>query len=46
MQSFLILIDSIVTLIVWALIIQVIMSWLIAFNIVNTQNRFICEKRH
>ena len=41
MQSMLILIDSLVTFIVWALILQVIMSWLIAFSIVNTQNKFI-----
>jgi YggT family protein len=43
MQSFLILIDSLVTLIVWTLIIQVIMSWLIAFNIINIQNRFVWQ---
>ena len=41
MQSMLILIDRLVTFIVWALILQVIMSWLIAFSIVNTQNKFI-----
>ena len=41
MQSMLILIDNLVTFIVWALILQVIMSWLIAFSIVNTQNKFI-----
>ena len=41
MQSMLILIDTLVTFIVWALILQVIMSWLIAFSIVNTQNKFI-----
>lgn len=43
MQSILILIDSLVTLIVWALILQVIMSWLIAFNIVNTQNKIVWQ---
>ena len=43
MQSFLILIDTLVTLIVWILIFQVIMSWLIAFNIVNTHNRFVWQ---
>ena len=41
MQSILILIDNLVTLIVWVLILQVIMSWLIAFNIVNTQNKIV-----
>jgi YggT family protein len=43
MQSMLILIDSLVTLIVWALILQVIMSWLVAFNIVNIQNKFVWQ---
>ena len=43
MQSFLILIDTLVTSIVWILIFQVIMSWLIAFNIVNTHNRFVWQ---
>ncbi len=43
MQSLLILIDSLVTLIVWTLILQVIMSWLIAFNVVNTHNRLIWQ---
>ena len=43
MQSFLILIDTLVTLIVWILIFQVIMSWLIAFNIVNTHNRLVWQ---
>ena len=43
MQSMLILIDSLVTLIVWALILQVILSWLVAFNIVNTQNKFVWQ---
>ncbi|MDB9761828.1 YggT family protein [Alphaproteobacteria bacterium] len=43
MQSMLILIDSLVTLIVWALMLQVIMSWLVAFNIVNTQNKFVWQ---
>ena len=43
MQSFLILINNLVTLIVWILIFQVIMSWLIAFNIVNTHNRFVWQ---
>jgi len=43
MQSILILIDNLVTLIVWVLILQVIMSWLIAFNIVNTQNKIVWQ---
>jgi len=43
MHSFLILIDSIISLIVWILILQVIISWLIAFNIVNANNRFVWQ---
>ena len=41
MKSILILFDNIVTLYIWVLIINVIISWLIAFNILNTQNRFV-----
>ena len=42
MQSFLLLIDQAIGLYVWALIIAVILSWLTAFNVINTQaNRFI-----
>lgn len=43
MHSFLILIDSIVNLIVWLLILQVILSWLIAFNILNLENKFVFQ---
>ncbi|MDP6174775.1 MAG: YggT family protein [Rhodospirillales bacterium] len=41
MQSLLILIHSLLTLCLWVLVIAVIMSWLTAFNMINTQNRFI-----
>ena len=41
MKSILILFDNIVTLYIWVLIINVIISWLIAFNILNTSNRFV-----
>ena len=41
MKSILILFDNIVTLYIWVLIINVIISWLIAFNILNTRNRFV-----
>ena len=43
MHSFLILIDSIVNLIVWLIILQVILSWLIALNILNSGNRFVWQ---
>ena len=41
MKSFLILFDSIVNLYIWILIINAILSWLIAFNVLNIQNRFV-----
>ncbi len=41
MNSVLILIDQIITLYIWLLIASAVLSWLIAFNIVNTQNRFV-----
>ena len=41
MKSILILFDNIITLYIWVLIINVIISWLIAFNILITSNRFV-----
>jgi len=41
MKSALILFDNIVTLYIWILIINVVLSWLVAFNILNTGNRFV-----
>jgi len=41
MQSILILIDTILNLYVWCIIISAILSWLVAFNVVNTSNRFV-----
>ena len=41
MRSFLILFDSVVNLYIWILIINAILSWLIAFNVLNIQNRFV-----
>ena len=41
MKSILILFDNIVNLYIWVLIIHVIFSWLVAFNILNTSNRFV-----
>ena len=35
------LLDSLISLYLWCLFIFVILSWLINFGIVNTQNRFI-----
>ena len=41
MKSVLILFDNIVSLYIWILIIHVIFSWLVAFNVLNTSNRFV-----
>ena len=41
MKSVLILFDNIVGIYIWILIINAIISWLVAFNILNTSNRFI-----
>ena len=41
MKSVLILFDNIVNLYIWILIIHVIFSWLVAFNVLNTSNRFV-----
>ena len=41
MKSVLILFDQAVSLYIWILIINAIISWLVAFNILNTGNRFV-----
>ena len=41
MKSIFILLDSIITIYLWIIIINAILSWLVAFNILNTKNRFV-----
>ena len=41
MKSIFILLDSIIRIYLWIIIINAILSWLVAFNILNTQNRFV-----
>ena len=41
MKSILILFDNIVSIYIWILIINAIISWLVAFNVLNTSNRFV-----
>lgn len=41
MISILTLLSTVITLYIWILIIGAVLSWLIAFNVVNTQNRFV-----
>lgn len=41
MKSIFFLVDSVINIYIWLIIINVILSWLVAFNILNTQNRFV-----
>ena len=41
MKSIFILMDSVITIYLWIIIINALLSWLVAFNILNTQNRFV-----
>ncbi len=41
MKSIFILLDTIITIYLWVIIVNAILSWLVAFNILNTQNRFV-----
>ena len=41
MKSLLILFDNIIGLYIWILIINAVISWLVAFSILNTSNRFV-----
>jgi YggT family protein len=41
MKSIFILFDNVVGLYIWILMINALISWLVAFNVLNTSNRFI-----
>ena len=41
MYAFLRLIDNVITLYIWVLIVSAVLSWLIAFNVLNTSNRAV-----
>ena len=41
MISLLNLIHSVILLYLWCVVISVALSWLVAFNVVNTRNRFV-----
>ena len=41
MKSLLILFDNVISLYIWILIINAIISWLVAFNVLNTSNRLV-----
>jgi len=40
-KSIFILLDSVITIYLWIIIINAMLSWLVAFNILNTQNKFV-----
>ena len=41
MNSLMILLIRVIDIYIWVIIIGAILSWLIAFNVVNTNNRFV-----
>ncbi len=41
MNSLISLIDMVISIYIWMLIISAILSWLVSFNVVNTQNRLV-----
>ena len=41
MKSIFILLDNVITIYLWIIIINAILSWLVAFKVLNTQNRFV-----
>ena len=41
MKSIFVLLDSVITIYLWIIIINAVLSWLVAFNVLNTQNRFV-----
>jgi len=41
MKSIFILLDNIIGIYIWIVIINAVLSWLVAFNVLNTQNRFV-----
>jgi YggT family protein len=41
MEPIIELIETLITLYIWVLIIGAVLSWLVAFNVVNTRNRFV-----
>ena len=41
MNSVIILFNDIIRLYIWVLVINAVVSWLVAFNVINTSNRFV-----
>ncbi len=41
MKSIFLLVDSVINIYIWLIIINAMLSWLVSFNVLNTQNRFV-----
>lgn len=41
MHSLFLLIDTVLSLYTWVIILSAILSWLVAFNVINTRNQFV-----
>lgn len=41
MKSLIILIDTVIGIYIWVLIASAVLSWLVAFNVINTRNRAV-----
>ncbi|MEM7565606.1 MAG: YggT family protein [Pseudomonadota bacterium] len=41
MQSILLLLDTVIGLYTWIIIASAVMSWLVAFNVINPRNQFV-----
>jgi YggT family protein len=35
------LLDTLLSLYIWALVLNAVLSWLVAFNVINTHNKFV-----
>lgn len=43
MYALLNLVNTVISIYIWLLIASVVLSWLVAFNVINTGNRFVYE---
>lgn len=41
MEALILLLNSVINIYIWVVLGSVILSWLVAFNVVNTHNRFV-----
>ena len=45
MGSLLIFIDTVISLYTWMIIVSIVLSWLVVFNVINTHNQFVAMVR-